>query len=123
LLLAGLLEIGWPVGLKLAQAPGTRITGIVVAIAFMAASGTLLFLAQRQIPIGTAYAVWTGIGAAGTFLVGYTVAFVVPMVGGLLADWTGDARHALLTMIAYAILALPLAFTLNLERKKGQPES
>ena len=73
LLLAGLLEIGWPVGLKLAQAPGTRITGIAVAIAFMAASGTLLFLAQRQIPIGTAYAVWTGIGAAGTFLVGVFV--------------------------------------------------
>jgi len=37
---------------------------------FMGASGFLLWLAQRQIPIGTAYAVWTGIGAAGTFLVG-----------------------------------------------------
>lgn len=70
LLAAGLLEIGWPVGLKMAQAPATRITGILVAVAFMAASGFMLWLAQKNIPIGTAYAVWTGIGAAGTFLVG-----------------------------------------------------
>lgn len=70
LLLAGVLEIGWPVGLKIAQAPGTKLLGIAIALAFMAASGTLLFMAQRQIPIGTAYAIWTGIGAAGTFIVG-----------------------------------------------------
>ncbi len=70
LVLAGLFEIGWPVGLKMAQEEDTRITGIVIAIAFMAVSGTLLWLAQKQIPIGTSYAVWTGIGAAGTFLVG-----------------------------------------------------
>jgi quaternary ammonium compound-resistance protein SugE len=67
---AGLLEIGWPVGLKLAQEPATRWLGIAIAIGFMAASGFLLWLAQRDIPIGTAYAVWTGIGAAGTFAVG-----------------------------------------------------
>lgn len=73
LVFAGLLEIGWPVGLKMAQAPGTRLLGVAVALAFMAASGTLLFIAQRQIPLGTAYAVWTGIGAAGTFLVGVVV--------------------------------------------------
>ncbi|WP_269845425.1 DMT family transporter [Caulobacter endophyticus] len=73
LVFAGLLEIGWPVGLKMAQAPGTRLLGIAVALTFMAASGTLLFIAQRQIPLGTAYAVWTGIGAAGTFLVGVLV--------------------------------------------------
>lgn len=70
LVLAGLFEIGWPVGLKLAQVPATRWAGIAIAIAFMAISGALLWLAQRQIPMGTAYAVWTGIGAAGTFLVG-----------------------------------------------------
>jgi quaternary ammonium compound-resistance protein SugE len=70
LLLAGLFEIGWPVGLKIAQNPETRWSGVVIAIFFMAVSGTLLWLAQRTIPIGTAYAVWTGIGAAGTFLVG-----------------------------------------------------
>jgi quaternary ammonium compound-resistance protein SugE len=73
LILAGLFEIGWPVGLKMAQEPSTRITGIVVAITFMAISGTLLWLAQKTIPIGTAYAIWTGIGAAGTFVVGVLI--------------------------------------------------
>ena len=70
LILAGLFEIGWPVGLKMAQEENTRIIGILLAIAFMAVSGLLLWLAQKQIPIGTSYAVWTGIGAAGTFIVG-----------------------------------------------------
>ena len=70
LLGAGLFEIGWPVGLKVSQVPGQRVQGIVIAILCMACSGGLLWLAQRDITIGTAYAVWTGIGAAGTFLVG-----------------------------------------------------
>lgn len=70
LILAGLFEIGWPVGLKLAQLPQHRVPGIAMAVGFMSASGYLLWLAQREIPIGTAYAVWTGIGAAGTFAVG-----------------------------------------------------
>ena len=93
LIVAGLLEIGWPVGLKMAQTPGTRVTGIIMAIAFIVASGVFLYLAQRQIPIGTAYAVWTGIGAAGTFLVGVLfyqdpatllrVAGVLLIVGGV----------------------------------------
>lgn len=67
---AGLFEIGWPVGLKMSQNTSTRFAGIAFAVACMAVSGLLLWIAQRQIPIGTAYAVWTGIGAAGTFLVG-----------------------------------------------------
>jgi len=70
LLLAGAFEIGWPVGLKISQVPETRWIGIVIAVVFMAASGYLLWLAQRDIPIGTAYAVWTGIGGVGTFIVG-----------------------------------------------------
>jgi quaternary ammonium compound-resistance protein SugE len=70
LIAAGLFEIGWPVGLKLSQTPGRLALGVVVAVACMAASGAFLWLAQKTIPIGTAYAVWTGIGAAGTFLVG-----------------------------------------------------
>ncbi|MGA0013912.1 MAG: DMT family transporter [Burkholderiaceae bacterium] len=70
LLLAGLFEIGWPVGLKISQMPETRWVGIALAIFFMTLSGIFLWLAQREIPIGTAYAVWTGIGAAGTFMVG-----------------------------------------------------
>jgi len=70
LVLAGLFEIVWPVGLKMAQDPEQRWTGVAVAVVFMVLSGLLLWLAQRTIPIGTAYAVWTGIGAAGTFAVG-----------------------------------------------------
>lgn len=70
LLLAGLFEIGWPIGLKIAQAPATRMQGILIAVGFMAVSGALLWMAQRTIPVGTAYAVWTGLGAAGTFAVG-----------------------------------------------------
>ena len=70
LLLAGLTEIGWPIGLKMAQSGGSKVLGITMAIGFMAVSGTLLWLAQKDIPMGTAYAVWTGIGASGTFLVG-----------------------------------------------------
>ncbi|QKF61777.1 DMT family transporter [Campylobacter curvus] len=70
LICAGLMEMGWPVGLKMAQQEGSRVLGVCVAIAFMAASGFLLWLAQREIPIGTSYAVWTSIGAAGTFMIG-----------------------------------------------------
>jgi quaternary ammonium compound-resistance protein SugE len=70
LIFAGLLEIGWPIGLKLSQDPASRWSGILVAVVFMTLSGVFLWLAQRQIPIGIAYAVWTGIGAAGTFMAG-----------------------------------------------------
>jgi quaternary ammonium compound-resistance protein SugE len=70
LFLAGAFEIGWPVGLKMAQEAETRVVGIAIAITFMAISGFLLWLAPKEIPIGTSYAIWTGIGAAGTFIVG-----------------------------------------------------
>lgn len=70
LIAAGLFEIGWPVGLKMAQSPGRTVVGILFAGVCMIISGYLLFLAQRYIPMGTAYAVWTGIGAAGTFILG-----------------------------------------------------
>jgi quaternary ammonium compound-resistance protein SugE len=70
LILAGLAEIGWPIGLKMAQEPASRWSGIALAVGFMGLSGFFLWLAQRHIPIGTAYAVWTGIGASGTFAVG-----------------------------------------------------
>ncbi len=70
LLLAGILEIGWPLGFKLSQTTSYRTLFIGIAILCMGLSGLFLWLAQRDIPIGTAYAVWTGIGAAGTFLIG-----------------------------------------------------
>ena len=70
LIAAGVFEIGWPVGLKISQTPGRLAVGVAIALVCMIASGALLWLAQRDIPIGTAYAIWTGIGAAGTFAVG-----------------------------------------------------
>ena len=70
LLLAGIFEIGWPLGFKLSQTTSHKILWIAFAVVSMAVSGYLLWLAQRDIPIGTAYAVWTGIGAVGTFSIG-----------------------------------------------------
>lgn len=99
LLLAGLLEIGWPVGLKMAQEPASRWSGVAVAVFFMATSGLLLWLAQRHIPIGTAYAVWTGIGAAGTFLVG------IHFYG----DPSSVGRYLGVAMIVLGVVTLKLA--------------
>lgn len=99
LVLAGLFEIGWPVGLKMAQAPETRWSGIWAAVAFMAFSGLFLWMAQRHIPIGTAYAVWTGIGAAGTFLVG------VVHYG----DPTSIARYVGVALIVAGVATLKMA--------------
>ncbi|PSF13112.1 CynX/NimT family MFS transporter [Marinobacter shengliensis] len=59
----------------------------------------------------------TGRLSAGTFLVGYTLAFSVPMIGGLIADWSGDIRHAIMVMVGYSLLVLPIAFTLDLRRR------
>jgi len=73
LLIAAVLEMGWPLGFKLSQTTSYHIFFIIVAALCMALSGFFLWLAQRDIPIGTAYAVWTGIGAAGTFLIGIIV--------------------------------------------------
>jgi len=70
LTIAGIFEIGWPLGLKLSQTMTSKVVGIAIAIISMTLSGVFLWLAQRTIPMGTAYAVWTGIGAAGTFIVG-----------------------------------------------------
>ncbi len=74
LILAGVFEMGWPFGLKVAWTDeGVRIVPLGFSVACMAISGGLLFLAQRSIPMGTAYAVWTGVGAVGTFFIGLLV--------------------------------------------------
>lgn len=70
LVLAGMFEVGWPLGFKLAQTTEHQLSWISFSVAAMALSGWLLYLAQRTIPIGIAYASWTGIGAVGTFLIG-----------------------------------------------------
>jgi quaternary ammonium compound-resistance protein SugE len=69
LLIAGVLEVGWAIGLKYVEG-FTRLGPSVLTVAAMVASMVLLGTAARTLPIGTAYAVWTGIGAAGTVLLG-----------------------------------------------------
>lgn len=69
LFVAGLLEVGWAVGLKYTEG-FTRLWPSVWTCATMILSLFLLGVALRQLPIGTAYAVWTGIGAVGTALLG-----------------------------------------------------
>lgn len=71
LIVAGIFEWGWPIGLKFAWTnEGMQPLPLTIAIVSMVASGGLLLVAQQTIPVGTAYAVWTGIGAVGTFVLG-----------------------------------------------------
>ena len=99
LVVAGLFEIGWPLGLKMAQDPNRRIMGTALAIIAMAISGTFLWLAQREIPMGTAYAVWTGIGAAGTFFAGIW----------FFGDATNLGRYLGVLLIVGGVVVLKLA--------------
>ena len=69
LILAGLLEIGWAVGLKYTEG-FTRLWPSVFTLSAMLASVVLLAIAMKTLPVGTAYAVWMGIGAAGTVILG-----------------------------------------------------
>lgn len=70
-MIAGFFEWGWPVGLKLGMGDaGLRWNWILFGIVCMTASGGFLLVAQKSIPMGTAYAVWTGIGAVGAFVLG-----------------------------------------------------
>jgi quaternary ammonium compound-resistance protein SugE len=69
LVVAGLLEIGWAIGLKYTEG-FTRLVPSALTLAAMLASIVLLGLALKTLPVGTAYAVWTGIGAVGTATLG-----------------------------------------------------
>ncbi|MDC0611072.1 multidrug efflux SMR transporter [Vibrio sp.] len=99
LIMAGLTEIGWPIGLKIAQSGQSKFVGISMAVGFMVISGSFLFMAQKTIPMGTAYAVWTGIGATGTFLVGVF----------LYGDATSIMRYVGVLLIISGVLALKFA--------------
>jgi len=71
LIIAGLFEIGWPLGFKLASMHSKYFIWFIgLSILSMGLSGYFLYLAQKSIPIGTAYVIWTGIGAIGTVLLG-----------------------------------------------------
>ena len=69
LFVAGLFEIGWAIGLKYTDG-FTRLVPTLATVAAMVVSLALLGLAVRALPVGTAYAVWTGIGTVGTVLLG-----------------------------------------------------
>jgi quaternary ammonium compound-resistance protein SugE len=93
LAVAGLLEIGWAIGLKYTDG-FTRPGPTVATVAAMVASMVLLGLAMRTLPVGTAYAVWTGIGTVGTVLLGMylfgesaqpiRLLFIAMIVGGII---------------------------------------
>lgn len=71
LIIAGLFEIGWPLGFKLASTyTKYSILFIGLSVVSMTLSGVFLYIAQKSIPIGTAYVIWTGVGAVGTLLIG-----------------------------------------------------
>jgi len=100
LIAAGIFEWGWPVGLKLGWSEqGAHYGWITFSIVSMVASGALLLLAQRTIPMGTAYAVWTGIGAVGAFLLGILI----------FAEPATLARFFFVGLIVAGILGLKLA--------------
>jgi len=69
LIIAGLLEVVWAYAMKQSQG-FTRLGPTLIMLVTMAGSFGLLTLAVRSLPLGTAYAVWTGIGAIGAFIVG-----------------------------------------------------
>ena len=73
LLIASIFEVGWPFGMKMASLSVNKIGWIIFAIIAMALSGLFLYIAQKEIPIGIAYAIWTGIGAVCTFALGVWV--------------------------------------------------
>ena len=98
LILAGLLEIGWAIGLKYTEG-FTRPLPTVLAVAAMVASLWLLGLAVRTLPVGTAYAVWVGVGAVGTAILGIV----------LLGESANLWRVLSLVLIVVGIIGLKLA--------------
>jgi quaternary ammonium compound-resistance protein SugE len=95
--LAGMLEVAWAVGLKLSDGFRRPIVS-ALTVAGMILSFVLLSQGMRRLPVGTAYAVWTGIGSAGTALVGMW----------LLGEPRSAPRLAYLAMIVAGILGLRL---------------
>jgi quaternary ammonium compound-resistance protein SugE len=98
LLVAGLLEVGWAIGLKYTEG-FTRPWPSALTLAAMAASVILLGLAMKSLPVGTSYAVWVGVGAVGTAILGM-VLFGEPATLG---------RIASLGLIVAGIVGLKLA--------------
>ncbi len=84
LLIAGLFEVGWAIGLKYTEG-FTRLVPSILTLGAMAASVILLAIAMKSLPVGTSYAVWVGVGAVGTAILGM-VLFNEPASLGRLAS-------------------------------------
>jgi quaternary ammonium compound-resistance protein SugE len=98
LLVAGLLEIGWAIGLKY-TAGFTRLWPSVFTATSMVASVVLLGIAMKSLPVGTSYAVWVGVGAVGTAVLGIV----------LLGESASAGRLVSLGLIVAGIVGLKLA--------------
>ena len=98
LFIAGLLEVGWAIGLKYTMG-FTRFWPSVGTLAAMVASVLLLGLAMKQLPVGSAYAVWVGVGAVGTVILGIV----------LLGESASAARLISVGFIIAGIIGLKLA--------------
>ncbi|HXS92607.1 MAG TPA: quaternary ammonium compound efflux SMR transporter SugE [Steroidobacteraceae bacterium] len=98
LIIAGLLEIVWAIGLKYA-AGFTRLWPSVMTLAAMLASIVLLGIAMKSLPVGTSYAVWVGVGATGTAILGII----------LFGESASAGRLASLALIVAGIVGLRLA--------------
>jgi len=98
LLFAGLFEIGWAIGLKYTEG-FTRLWPTLGTVAAMAVSLSLLGIAMKSLPVGTAYAVWVGVGAVGTAILGIV----------LLQEPVSAGRLLSLGLIVAGIVGLKLA--------------
>lgn len=98
LLVAGILEIAWAIGLKVSDGLTRPLPAMLTIVAMIASMG-LLALAVRSLPIGTAYAIWTGIGAAGTVILGIV----------LLGESTSAVRLGCIALIVVGIVGLKLS--------------
>jgi quaternary ammonium compound-resistance protein SugE len=97
LFVAGLFEVGWAIGLKYTDG-FTRLVPSALTLIAMAVSVILLGLSLKTLPVGTAYAVWTGVGAVGTALLGIS----------LFGDPATAARLASIGLIVAGIVGLKL---------------
>ena len=98
LVLAGLFEVGWAIGLKYTEG-FTRLWPTVGTVAAMVVSLGLLGIAMKSLPVGTAYAVWVGVGAVGTAILGMV----------LLGEPANAGRMISLGLIIAGIIGLKLA--------------
>ena len=98
LVIAGLFEVGWAIGLKYTEG-FTRLWPTIWTVLAMAISLYLLGMAMKSLPVGTAYSVWVGVGAVGTVILGIV----------LLGDPVNTVRIVSVVLIIAGIIGLKLA--------------